>query len=210
MTSDFSLVPLYFPELTQEQLLKLSELKPLYTFWNQKINVISRKDIDQLFERHVVHSLAISKVIKFPAGTNVLDVGTGGGFPGIPLAIMFPDVKFHLVDSIGKKIKVVHEIATESKLENVRATKFRAEDIDEKFHFVVTRAVAPFPELYRWIGRKIIRGNTEGVTHGIVALKGGDLFDEIKAFEKIQEIDLKKFFKEEFFETKKIVYLPLA
>ncbi len=200
----------YFPKLTETQEKQFTQLFDLYSFWNAQINVISRKDIDLLYERHVLHSLGIAKVITFSANSKILDIGCGGGFPGIPLAILFPDCKFHLVDSIGKKIKVVNEVAQGLGLQNVVATHQRAEEINEKFEFIVSRAVTEFPVFYRWVQNKFSNKQFNELPNGILYLKGGDLTEELKPFKKrIVVYDLKKYFKEEFFETKKVVYLSM-
>jgi len=200
----------YFPDLTENQKQQFVQLQSLYEEWNVKINVISRKDIDLLYERHVLHSLGIAKVIEFKPQTNVMDVGCGGGFPGIPLAILFPQVNFYLIDSIGKKIKVVNEVANALDIKNVRAEQKRAEEVKEKFEFIISRAVTEFPEFYRWIQNKISKNKFNVLPNGILYLKGGDLTEELKAFKnRIVLYELKDYFKEEFFETKKVVYLPL-
>jgi len=200
----------YFPDLSLNQKSNFEKLFELYTFWNNQINVISRKDIDLIYERHVLHSLGIAKVISFRPGTKVLDVGTGGGFPGIPLAILFPETDFFLVDSIGKKIKVVNEISNALNLKNVRAKHCRAEDINEKFHFVVSRAVTEFPVFYSWIKNKFLIQNLNELKNGILYLKGGDLKEEFGIYyEHAQFYELKNYFKEEFFETKKVVYYKI-
>ncbi len=200
----------YFPDLSLNQKSNFEKLFDLYTFWNNQINVISRKDIDLVYERHVLHSLGIAKVISFRPGTKVLDVGTGGGFPGIPLAILFPETDFFLVDSIGKKIKVVNEISNALNLKNVRAKHCRAEDINEKFHFVVSRAVTEFPVFYSWIKNKFLIQNLNDLKNGILYLKGGDLKEEFGIYyDHAQFYELKNYFKEEFFETKKVVYYKI-
>ncbi len=200
----------YFPDLSLNQKSNFEKLFELYTFWNNQINVISRKDIDLIYERHVLHSLGIAKVISFRPGTKVLDVGTGGGFPGIPLAILFPETDFFLVDSIGKKIKVVNEISNALNLKNVRAKHCRAEDINEKFHFVVSRAVTEFPVFYSWIKNKFLIQNLNELKNGILYLKGGDLKEEFGIYyDHAQFYELKNYFKEEFFETKKVVYYKI-
>jgi 16S rRNA (guanine527-N7)-methyltransferase len=182
----------------------------LYEFWNNQINVISRKDIQLLYERHVLHSLGIAKVINLKAGTKVMDVGCGGGFPGIPLAILFPEVDFLLVDSIGKKIKVVNEVALALELKNVRGIHARAEDITEKFHFIVSRAVTAFPEFYNWVRQKFLKENINDLSNGILYLKGGDLQEEFgKYYDKAIFHPLTNFFEEEFFETKNVVYYKM-
>ncbi len=204
----FKIILDYFPELTESQVQQFSLLKDLYADWNSKINVISRKDIDNLYINHVLHSLGIAKVVRFKTGTKVLDVGTGGGFPGIPLAILFPDCDFHLVDSIGKKILVVNEVAKALELKNVIATKGRVEEITEKFDFIVSRAVTTLSEFYNWT-KPLIRKDGFNILHnGILYLKGGELQDEVKALNRdVMIFELKNFFKEEYFETKKIVYI---
>ena len=202
--SGVDLLKKYFPALSSTQTSQFQQLLPLYKEWNEKINVISRKDIDHLYERHVLHSLGIAKVISFPDGSTVIDAGTGGGFPGIPLAILFPEVKFHLVDSIGKKIKVVNEIAAALGLKNVTAEQGRVESIHRKFDFAVSRAVAPLSEMMQWL-RPLIR---KGEKNGFLFLKGGDLKEEIKqSKEKVKVFELKDFFEEEFFGEKKILYV---
>lgn len=197
----------YFPDLDQKKLAQLEQLDGLYGFWNKQINLVSRKDMDNFRERHVLHSLSIAKFISFEKNTVVLDLGTGGGFPGIPLAIYFPQVEFHLTDSIGKKIKVAETVAKELGLRNVVAKTIRTENYALQCDFVVTRAVARMDELIRWTNRKIKKENKNAVPNGIIALKGGDLTEELLPYQKnIQVIELKKYFKEEFFETKKLVY----
>jgi 16S rRNA (guanine527-N7)-methyltransferase len=198
----------YFPDLTAQQTAQFNRLPELYTFWNNQINVISRKDIDLLGERHVLHSLGIAKVLAFLPGENVLDVGTGGGFPGIPLAILFPETQFHLVDSIGKKIKVVQEIAKALNLKNVKATHQRAEQIDEKFDFVVSRAVTQLKDFYPWVRGKFNKTSGNALPNGILYLKGGSLTQEIKESGlKVTQYYLKDYFDEEFFETKQVIYI---
>lgn len=206
MTSDKLFT--YFPNLTSTQKQQFEQLPALYEFWNNQINVISRKDIDQLFERHVLHSLGIAKVMPFLPGESVLDVGTGGGFPGIPLAILFPDTKFYLVDSIGKKIKVVQEVAKALGLKNLRVEHMRAEQVNEKFDFIVSRAVTRLGEFYPWIRGKFTRTSKNTLASGVLYLKGGDLADEIKESGlKVQQFYLKDYFTEEFFETKQVIYV---
>jgi len=200
----------YFPDLSETQLNRVAQLKELYNYWNGQINVISRKDIDNLYVNHVLHSLAISRAVTFLDGSKVLDVGTGGGFPGIPLAILFPNVQFHLVDSIGKKIKVVEAVAAGLNLENVSCEQIRAEQLKDKYDFVVSRAVTSLPEFVSWIQGKISKQHRHKIKNGIFYLKGGDLEEELKPFRKIATtFDISDFFKEEYFNTKKIVYLPL-
>lgn len=197
----------YFPRLSPLQLSQFEKLYDLYSLWNNQINVISRKDIDLLYERHILHSLGIAKVMSFKPGTKILDVGTGGGFPGIPLAILFPESEFLLVDSIGKKIKVVNEVAAGLQLKNVTAIQQRAEEIDKRFHFIVSRAVTEFPVFYSWIRHKFLGDNFNDLPNGILYLKGGDLKEEFgKYYDKARFYDLKDFFEEDFFETKKVVY----
>lgn len=210
MYKGVELIKHYFPEINTEQEKQFEQLFPLYKDWNEKINVISRKDIDELYERHVLHSLGIAKVISFTPGTNILDVGTGGGFPGIPLAILFPDCNFHLVDSIGKKIKVVNEVANALGLKNVSATHSRVEQINEKFDFIVSRAVTQFPEFVTWVKQKVKKEQKNALPNGILYLKGGDLSEELKSFiNKIKLYNLSNYFQSDFFETKKVVYMPL-
>jgi 16S rRNA (guanine527-N7)-methyltransferase len=204
----------YF-SFTIEQEKRFIALKDIYSSWNAQINVISRKDIDMLYERHVLHSLGIAKVIQFKKNTSVLDVGTGGGFPGIPLAIMFPESNFFLTDSIGKKITVVNAVVNELKLTNVKAIQTRAEQVEAKFDFIVSRAVTDLTEFHAWVGNKINKEGFNQLPNGILYLKGGDVSEEIKQLEfankkqkiKNQIFELKDFFTEEFFETKKLVYL---
>jgi 16S rRNA (guanine527-N7)-methyltransferase len=198
----------YFPHLTPAQQQQFNQLPELYEFWNNQINVISRKDIDQLFERHVLHSLGIAKVISFLPGEKVLDVGTGGGFPGIPLAILFPDTQFYLVDSIGKKIKVVQEVVKSLGLKNVRASHLRAEQVNEKFDFVISRAVTRLNEFYPWVKNKFNKISRNSLPNGILYLKGGDLAEEIaESGLNVQQFYLKNYFTEEFFETKQVIYV---
>lgn len=201
----------YFPQLTTLQKQQFEQLFDLYSIWNAQINVISRKDIDLLYERHILHSLGIAKVMQFKLGTKVLDVGTGGGFPGIPLAILFPETTFHLVDSIGKKIKVVTEVASALGLTNLTAQHERAEKINDRYHFIVSRAVTEFPEFYNWINKKILKENFNDLPNGILYLKGGDLKEEFgKHYDKATFYNLKDYFTEEFFETKKVVHYKLG
>ena len=201
----------YFPGISQKQQLQFAALFELYSDWNAKINVISRKDMDNFYIHHVLHSLGIAKVIQFNAGARILDVGTGGGFPGIPLAIMFPETQFLLVDSIGKKIKVVKEVALAIGLHNVEANQCRAEEVKGKFHFVVSRAVTALPEFLNWINLKIVHENSHSLNNGVLYLKGGDLTDELMPVKKsIKIFDLKEFFAEDFFDTKKVVHIDLS
>lgn len=198
----------YFPDLSEEQKILFSKVKTLYEEWNNRINVISRKDMDNFYERHVLHSLAIAKVISFKPGTKILDIGTGGGFPGIPLAILFPDSDFHLVDSIGKKITVVKEVAQALGLKNVIAQQIRAEELKSQYDFIVSRAVTSFDQFLPWIKGKIKPDCKNDLPNGIFYLKGGDLSDELAAVKNIfLEFDIQDFFEESFFETKKIVYI---
>jgi len=200
----------YFPDLTETQIEKFTRLEELYKDWNSKVNVISRQDIDTLYERHVLHSLGIAKVMQFKSGTSVLDVGTGGGFPGIPLAIMFPDTQFHLVDSIGKKIRVVQEIAGALDLKNVKAEQIRAEKLEDTYEFVVSRAVTRITPFVGWVRKNISRNSFHSLRNGILYLKGGDLAEELAELNmKTRTYDLSDYFTEEFFETKKVVYVPL-
>lgn len=198
----------YFPDLTERQLEQFGTLMEVYTEWNQKINVISRKDIDELYTRHVLHSLAIPKFSQFVKGTEVMDIGTGGGFPGIPLAIFYPDCQFLLVDSIEKKIKVVREVAEALGLENVEAYRGRAEDVKRKFDFVVCRAVAKIEKLMMWTQRSYKTKQRNALPNGMLALKGGDLTEELSVLRKHHEVqELSSYFEEDFFETKKLVYV---
>jgi 16S rRNA (guanine527-N7)-methyltransferase len=198
-----------FPNLSDYQAAQFQKLEALYHDWNSKINVISRKDIDELYTKHVLHSLAIAKVQRFEPGTYVLDVGTGGGFPGIPLAILFPGTRFYLIDVIGKKIKVVQAVAEEIGLKNVKAEQIRAESVKGDFDFIVSRAVTNMPDFVNWVKDKIKKQNKHELQNGILYLKGGDLTEELKDFPKATEYNISDFFKDEFFETKKVVHLPL-
>lgn len=200
----------YFPDLTEKQYGQFALLKELYQKWNSKINVISRKDIDELYEHHVLHSLAIARVIQFKNNTSILDIGTGGGFPGIPLAIIFPKCNFHLVDSISKKITVVNEISKSINLTNVKAEQARAEKLNDKYDFIVSRAVTSFPTFYNWVRNKINPISTNNLKNGILYLKGGDLDDELIKFQsRIKSYNISIYFAESFFETKKVIYLPI-
>ena len=201
-----SLILKYFPEIIDEQKQQFEKLEQLYTEWNEKINVISRKDMDGLYEKHILHSLGIAKVMPFADGTKVLDVGTGGGFPGIPLAILFPEVSFTLIDSIGKKIKVVEAVSEGLGLKNVTAVHGRAEKLKEKFHFVVSRAVTQMPEFLRWLKGKFEKEQFNEKHNGVLYLKGGDLAKELAGL-RCEIFQLKNYFEEEFFDTKKVVYL---
>jgi len=200
----------YFPNLSDEQKDRFARLKDLYIEWNAQINVISRKDTDDFYERHVLHSLGIAKIMEFASGSEVLDIGTGGGFPGIPLAILFPEINFHLVDSIGKKIKVVTEVAKSLGLTNVRATHARAEDIKEQYDFIVSRAVTAMPAFMPWTKGKFLKRSINPLNNGILYLKGGDLKEELSTIRHPYIIHpLKDYFKEEFFETKAVVYVKV-
>jgi len=200
----------YFPELTEKQKRQIAALAPLYAEWNKKINVISRKDISGIYERHVLHSLGIAKIVSFNPGTKILDAGTGGGFPGIPLAILFPEVNFRLVDSIGKKITVVKAVANKLELTNVRAEQIRAEQVNDKFDFIVSRAVTAFPKFVTWVRNKVAPLQKNSIPNGILYLKGGEFAGEVKSFGKqIIIYNLKEFFEEDFFETKKLIHLPV-
>ena len=198
-----------FPNLTDNQVQQFQKLEALYHDWNAKINVISRKDIDELYTKHVLHSLAIAKVQPFEPGTFVLDVGTGGGFPGIPLAILFPETRFFLIDVIAKKIKVVQAVADALELKNVKAEQLRAENVKGDFDFIVSRAVTNMPDFYSWVKDKIKKQNKHELKNGILYLKGGDLTEELASFPKATEYNISNFFSDEFFETKKVVHLPL-
>lgn len=198
----------YFTTLNNEQQEQFAKLEALYKDWNQKINVVSRKDIDELYLRHVLHSLGIAQIQTFNEGSQILDVGTGGGFPGIPLAILFPNVKFTLVDAIGKKIKVVDEVIEGLGLQNVKTYHSRVEEIPGQFDFIVSRAVAAMPTFVHWTKGKIKKDSSHQRKNGILYLKGGDLTEELKGYETVQVFDLNEYFEEEFFETKKVVYLP--
>lgn len=201
------LITHYFPTITAVQKAQFAQLQELYGYWNAQINVISRKDMESFYERHVLHSLGIAKIIQFKAGAKVLDIGTGGGFPGIPLAIMFPDTQFHLVDSIGKKIKVVNEVAKALGLTNVKATHARAEDVKEQYDFIVSRAVTAMPAFIPWTNGKFLKTNNHQLKNGILYLKGGDLAEELSTVNLPFKIyQLSDYFEEAFFETKKVVY----
>lgn len=199
----------YFPNLTDIQKQQFEKLEELYDDWNAKINVISRKDIDELYTKHVLHSLAIAKIQKFEPGTYILDVGTGGGFPGIPLAILFPETRFYLIDVILKKINVVKAVAEALELKNLKAEQIRAENVKGDFDFIVSRAVTNMPDFVSWIKDKIKKQNKHELKNGILYLKGGDLTEELKDFPKATEYNISEFFDNEFFETKKVVHLPL-
>ena len=198
-----------FPDLSDNQILQFQKLQGLYEDWNAKINVISRKDIDELYTRHVLHSLGIAKIIEFRPGSKIMDVGTGGGFPGIPLAILFPEVDFYLIDVIAKKIRVVNEVAAGLGLKNVKAEQKRAELVKQEFDFIVSRAVTNMPDFVKWVDDKVAKKQNHELANGILYLKGGDLTEELKDFPKATQYNLSDFFTDEFFETKKVVHLPL-
>lgn len=198
-----------FPHLTDLQKEQFAKLEGLYTDWNAKINVISRKDIDTLYTRHVLHSLGIAKVMEFRPGATVLDVGTGGGFPGIPLAILFPETNFYLIDVIAKKIKVVQEVAAALGLKNVRAEQKRAENVNEEFDFIVSRAVTNMPDFVKWVRGKVKKDQNHDLPNGILYLKGGDLTEELQVFQRVSVYNLSDYFGDEFFETKKVVHLAM-
>ena len=204
-----TIIQKYFNDLTIEQLSQFAKLELLYKDWNSKINVISRKDINELYLRHVLHSLSIAKLISFKDDTCILDVGTGGGFPGIPLAILFPNCKFHLVDSIQKKITVVNNVVKELDLKNVKTSCSRVETISEKYDFVVSRAVTNMKDFVSWIKFKINKNSFNDFKNGVLYLKGGDLEDELKSFKNVKTFELSEIFNEDFFIQKKVVYLPI-
>ena len=209
--SDFSFITTYFPNLSEQQKNQFQALSKLYSTWNEQINVISRKDMPNFYERHVLHSLAIAKVQPFQSGSSILDIGTGGGFPGIPLAILFPEVQFTLVDSIGKKIKVVNAVAEELGLKNVTAIHERAESVKGTFDFIVSRAVTRMPEFLKWTKGKIKSTSKHELPNGILYLKGGDLTEELSSLRHpIKQIDILPIFEGAFFETKKVVYVDLS
>lgn len=199
----------YFTNLTEKQVDQFSKLQDLYKDWNLKINVVSRKDIDELYLRHVLHSLGIAKVMSFKSGANVMDVGTGGGFPGIPLAILFPETHFHLVDSIGKKIKVVNEVVAGLELENVKTTHGRVEDVKDTYDFIVSRAVAQMETFVRWTKGKVAKKQNHDLKNGILYLKGGDLTEELQKYTSATIYNLPDYFEEPFFDTKKVVHLGM-
>jgi len=199
----------YFPDLSEKQLEQFAKLKDLYIEWNAKINVISRKDIDALYVKHVLHSLGIAKIQEFAPGSTVMDVGTGGGFPGIPLAILFPQTQFYLCDVIAKKIKVVNTVAKALDLKNLVAEQKRAGTFDTQFDFIVSRAVTRMPDFVSWVRSNIKKNSVHERKNGILYLKGGDLTEELASFTTVQQFELNKVFEEEFFETKKVVYLPM-
>lgn len=198
-----------FPNLTEKQKKQFAQLEALYTEWNAKINVISRKDIEELYTRHILHSLGIAKVMEFNPGASVLDVGTGGGFPGIPLAILFPETSFYLIDVIAKKIKVVQEVASALGLKNVRAEQKRAENVNEEFDFIVSRAVTNMPDFVKWVRGKVKKDQNHELANGILYLKGGDLTEELQVFQRVTLFNLSDYFEDEFFETKKVVHLAM-
>ena len=200
---------LYFHNLSDEQIEQFSKLLDLYSKWNSKINVISRKDQDELYIRHVLHSLAISKVQEFKPGSKILDIGTGGGFPGVPLAILFPESNFYLVDSIGKKIKVVEGVVNELGLKNVKCAQIRAEEVVGEFDFIVSRAVTKMDTFINWTRKKIAKKQNHELKNGVLYLKGGDLTDELINFPKAKLFEISDFYKEDFFNTKKVVHIPL-
>lgn len=209
MNSGTQLILTYFPNLSKTQIAQFDRLQELYQDWNSKINVISRKDMDRFYVHHVLHSLGIAKVMAFQPGTKVLDIGTGGGFPGIPLAILFQDTHFHLVDSIGKKIGVVKDVAKQLKLSNVEAQQARAEELVRKYDFVISRAVTQMVNFYPWVKGKIKKEDFNEFQNGILYLKGGDVDEEMEALDKSYVVyHLEDYFKEEFFQTKKVVYMP--
>jgi 16S rRNA (guanine527-N7)-methyltransferase len=196
----------YFPELTEQQQKSFSKLYELYKDWNDKINVISRKDIDNLMERHVLHSLAIAKFVTFRNGSKIMDLGTGGGFPGVPLAILFPECRFHLVDSIGKKLKIIDAVKEELDLKNIFTFHKRAEEMDYQYDFVVSRAVAPLPDLLKWTDRKYLYKQLNEKGNGLICLKGGDLTNEIEGISNVRITPLSTYFTEDFFKDKSLVY----
>lgn len=199
----------YFPDLTEQQVQQFESLEGLYKDWNAKINVVSRKDIDELYLRHVLHSLGIAKVIQFKDNSSILDVGTGGGFPGVPLAILFPNCQFHLVDSIHKKLKVVEAICDALNITNVKTTHSRVEAIHDNFDFIVSRAVTAMPEFTKWVKGNISKHQQNDLKNGILYLKGGDLTEELKQYTTVKAFLLSDYFEEPFFDTKKVIYLPL-
>lgn len=202
------LIKTYFPSLTEKQEIQFNAIIGLYKDWNQKINVVSRKDIDEIYLRHVLHSLAIAKFIEFHPGSKIIDVGTGGGFPGIPLAILFPEIKFTLVDSIAKKIKVVNEVVEGLELQNVKTINDRVENTKGQYDFIISRAVAAMPTFVSWTKGKIAKHSQHDIKNGIIYLKGGDLSQELNPYKNAKVIPISTFFNEAFFDTKKIVYLP--
>jgi 16S rRNA (guanine527-N7)-methyltransferase len=207
--NDLKFIYHYLPALDSKQLQQLESLFEIYKHWNSRINVISRKDIDYFYLHHVLHSLSISKFIQFKAGTKILDIGTGGGFPGVPLAIVFPKVHFYLADSIGKKIKVINDVKEKLELDNISTHYDRVENLEFKVDFVVCRAVAPLETLLSWSANRISKQQNHPIRNGFLCLKGGDLSNELSNFKKAQVLPLKEYFSEAFFETKKLVYFPL-
>jgi len=203
------LIQKYFSDLSRAQLIQFEKLESLYKYWNSKINVISRKDISSLYLKHVLHSLAIAKFIQFSKDTHIIDVGTGGGFPGIPLAILFPDAKFHLVDSTEKKVKVVNAVSKELSLKNVTTQCKRVEDMDDKFDFILTRAVADMSTILKWTENNISPNSNNVVPNGIIALKGGDLDKELSRIENKKVVAIKDYFDDHYFINKKLVYVPV-
>ncbi|MDI9878901.1 16S rRNA (guanine(527)-N(7))-methyltransferase RsmG [Flectobacillus longus] len=209
--NDSKLIEKYFPQLTEKQKAQFAQLGELYREWNERINVVSRQDIENIYEKHILHSLGIAKVVNFKDFSEILDVGTGGGFPGIPLAIMFPHCQFHLIDSIGKKIKVVTEVASALGLENVRAEQIRAEQVDGEYDFIVSRAVTRITPFYGWVKGKVNINCYNKLKNGILYLKGGDLGEELKELgKKTRTFELHEYFTEEFFETKKVIHVPMV
>jgi 16S rRNA (guanine527-N7)-methyltransferase len=207
---DSTIIQKYFPQLNEKQKQQFAALGDLYKDWNEKINVISRKDVENIYTNHILHSLGIAKVMSFKPGARVLDVGTGGGFPGVPLAILFPETQFHLVDSIGKKITVVNEVVKGADIKNVRGEQIRAEQIKDKYDFVVSRAVTRMKEFYGWVNNKVKADSIHSLDNGILYLKGGDLDEELNELKKPYSLyNLSDYFTEEFFETKKVVFMPL-
>jgi len=210
MITDQKIIEKYFTNLTDNQKGQFQQLKPLYEEWNSQINVISRKDINQLYERHILHSLSIAKFITFEPGTKLMDLGCGGGFPGIPLAILFPEVSFIMIDSVGKKIKVVQEIAGVTGLKNIQTHHMRAEKVKDSFDFIITRAVAPMMDLVKWTRKKYIKEQRHSIENGIIALKGGDLSKELASWGNSKTlVNLSDYFEEDFFKTKKIIHIPV-
>lgn len=200
----------YFPELTDQQREQVALLEPLYADWNQKINLISRKDIGNLYEHHVLHSMSIAKAVKWRPNTRVLDFGTGGGFPGIPLAILFPEVEFTLIDGTGKKVRVAQEVATALKLQNVHTEHIRGEELKQKFDFVVSRAVMPLPDLMRIVRKNLVSKGQNALPNGVITLKGGDVNNEIMPFRKIAQVqEISDWFAEPWFKGKQLIYVPV-